>query len=80
MVRGASAIGALADGSWYELPIRRDAVVDPTGAGDAFNAGYIAARLRGRPVEEALKAGVECGTAVTTAVSDTAAFPRRPAP
>jgi len=75
VVRGASTIGALVDGTWHQVRIRRAAAVDPIGAGDAFNAGYIAVRLRGGSVEEALNAGVSCGTAVTTAVSDTAAFP-----
>jgi 2-dehydro-3-deoxygluconokinase len=76
VVRGAATIGALAGGVWYELAIRRDAAVDPIGAGDAFNAGYIAVRLRGGTADSALRAGASCGTAVTTAVSDTAAFPR----
>ena len=40
-------------------------VVDPIGAGDAFNAGYIAVRLRGELHREALQAGVRCGAAVT---------------
>jgi sugar/nucleoside kinase (ribokinase family) len=48
----------------------------PVGAGDAFNAGYIAVRLRGGSIDEALKAGVHCGAAVTAASSDTAGFPR----
>jgi 2-dehydro-3-deoxygluconokinase len=76
VIRGAATIGALVDGAWRTLEIRRGAVVDPIGAGDAFNAGYIATRLRGGSVDEALRAGVSCGTAVTTAVSDTAGFPR----
>ncbi len=77
VVRSASTIGALVDGTWHELDIRRDAAVDPIGAGDAFNAGYIAVRLRGGAVDQALRAGATCGAAVTTAVSDTAAFPRQ---
>jgi len=50
--------------------------VDPIGAGDAFNAGYIAVRLRGGSIDDALRAGARCGAAVTTAMSDTEAFPR----
>jgi 2-dehydro-3-deoxygluconokinase len=76
VVRSAATIGALAGGVWCEMEIRRDAAVDPIGAGDAFNAGYIAVRLRGGTVESALRAGASCGAAVTTAVSDTSAFPR----
>jgi 2-dehydro-3-deoxygluconokinase len=76
VVRGATAVGALADGVWREIAIRRSDAVDPVGAGDAFNAGYIAVRLRGGSIDEALKAGVHCGAAVTAASSDTAGFPR----
>jgi 2-dehydro-3-deoxygluconokinase len=78
VVRAPAIVGALdADGAWSELDVRRDLAVDPIGAGDAFNAGYIAVRLRGGAIDEALRAGARCGAAVTTAVSDTAAFPRR---
>jgi len=76
VVRGATAVGALAAGVWRELAIRRGDAVDPVGAGDAFNAGYIAVRLRGGSIDQALKAGVYCGAAVTAASSDTAGFPR----
>jgi 2-dehydro-3-deoxygluconokinase len=76
VVRSAASVGALADGVWHTLDISRGDAVDPIGAGDAFNAGYIAVRLKGGSVDDALRAGVRCGTAVTTAVSDTSAFPR----
>ena len=76
VVRDAATVAALAGGEWRTLDITRDAVVDPIGAGDAFNAGYIAVRLRGGAIDEALRAGTRCGAAVTRAVSDTAAFPR----
>jgi 2-dehydro-3-deoxygluconokinase len=76
VVRGGDTVGVLADGLWSEIDIRRGAAVDPIGAGDAFNAGYIAIRLRGGSVRDALGAGIRCGAAVTTAVSDTSAFPR----
>jgi 2-dehydro-3-deoxygluconokinase len=76
VLRGATTVGALAGGTWHEIDIRRGDAVDPIGAGDAFNAGYIAVRLRGGSIADALSGGVRCGTAVTTALSDTAGFPR----
>jgi 2-dehydro-3-deoxygluconokinase len=77
VVRGTSEIGVrAADGGWRVLDIQRGNAVDPIGAGDAFNAGYIAVRLRNGTVEEALRAGARCGAAVTSAISDTSAFPR----
>jgi len=76
VIRGASSVGVLAGDGWEQLDIRRDAVVDPIGAGDAFNAGYIAVRLRGGGVVDALRAAIRCGTAVTSTPSDTAGFPR----
>lgn len=59
--RGALAARAAADGSgqverWHERPPPVE-VVDPTGAGDAFNASFIHAFVRGRPVDECLRAG-----------------------
>jgi hypothetical protein len=74
VVRGAMVIGALAAGEWREIAIRRGDAVDPVGAGDAFNAGYIAVRLRGGSIDEALKAGVHCGAAVAAASATPRAF------
>jgi 2-dehydro-3-deoxygluconokinase len=76
VVRGAATVGAMRDGQWWTRPIARRDAVDPIGAGDAFNAGYVAVRLRGGSIDAALAAGVRCGDAVTTAPSDTSAFPR----
>jgi sugar/nucleoside kinase (ribokinase family) len=77
VVRGASAIGSrAADGTWREFDIQRGDAIDPIGAGDAFNAGYLAVRLRNGTVEDAVGAGIRCGAAVVSAVSDTSAFPR----
>jgi 2-dehydro-3-deoxygluconokinase len=77
VVRGQDRLAALsADGQWLEIEDeRRAGAVDPVGAGDAFNAGYIAARLRGWPVSEALRVGALCGRAVAQALGDTAGFP-----
>jgi 2-dehydro-3-deoxygluconokinase len=73
--RGAKG-AAVSDGSgWIEHrpPPLEDA--DPVGAGDAFNAGYLAARLSGRPSAEALEQAARCGAAVATTIGDHAGFP-----
>jgi sugar/nucleoside kinase (ribokinase family) len=44
------------------LPASRVEVVDTTGAGDAFAAGYLIAQLRGDEVEDCLKAGIAAGS------------------
>jgi 2-dehydro-3-deoxygluconokinase len=71
--RGAAALDER--GGWYELAGDPRANVDPVGAGDAFNAGYLAARLAGLGVPEALGEGARCGAAVATVVGDTEGFP-----
>jgi sugar/nucleoside kinase (ribokinase family) len=41
--------------------------VDPVGAGDCFDAGFLAGRLAGRPLADCLRLGVACGTLSTRA-------------
>lgn len=58
--RGAKG-GILYDarsGAFHTWTARADAVVDPTGAGDAFTAGYVLAFLEGLPVDECLHRAV----------------------
>lgn len=55
---GGDNLFSLHEGQLTEFPIARaDCVVDTTGAGDAFNAGYLAARFSGRPPGDAVRAG-----------------------
>lgn len=45
--------------------------IDTTGAGDSFNAGYLAAMLRGGSVADRLAFGNACGALTVTAVGGT---------
>ena len=63
-------------------PIARPAlaipvVVDPIGAGDAFCAGFIAARLEGKPIERALEEANACGAASVASLGDQTGLPDR---
>lgn len=62
------AEGALAEGRGIKLfsPGIQVSPLDTTGAGDCFNAGYIYADLRGKPLEERLRCGNICGGLSTT--------------
>ena len=51
------------------------AVVDTTGAGDAFDAGLVAGLLGGRALGEALRLAVACGALSTRAAGGTEAQP-----
>jgi len=52
-------------------------VVDPVGAGDAFCAGFIASRLEGDTVAEALEVANACGAVVASALGDQGGLPDR---
>jgi ribokinase len=51
--------------------------VDSTGAGDAFDAGFLTAWLDGRPVAEAAALGAACGALSTRALGGTPGQPTR---
>jgi sugar/nucleoside kinase (ribokinase family) len=58
---GAAAIEAKS-GKRVSAPALAATVVDTSGAGDAFLAGFLAAYLRGEGLEAALRRGVELGS------------------
>jgi 2-dehydro-3-deoxygluconokinase len=92
MLRAAQALGprivvlkraergalALADGQRYEAPaVPVERVVDPVGAGDGFDAGFLAGLLRGASIPECLRLGAQVGAASVAALGDYAGYPRQ---
>lgn len=65
---GADGALAVRGDEALRLPADRVQVVDSTGAGDGFNAGFLYGFLDGRPLNEALALAVACGTLSTRAV------------
>jgi len=64
--RGASGARANNRGERLDAAAPPVAVVDTIGAGDAFNAGYLAGVLWGRGVADCLALAVACGALSTT--------------
>lgn len=65
VTRGADGSAAMEGGQRFEAsaaPVKR--VVDTTGAGDLFAAGFVVARCRGRPVEHCLRAGSQAAAEI----------------
>lgn len=84
LVRGGTTValkaGAAGGVAWWPGgSCRRSgptvSVVDTTGAGDSFDAGFLAGRLRGLPVPECLAMAVAAGSLSTRAAGGTAAQP-----
>ncbi len=72
---GAEGAVGLERGRLVRVRPPRIEVVDTTGAGDAFNAGFLWAFLREEPLARCLLAGNVCGALSTRAPGGTAAFP-----
>jgi len=70
---GAEGAVALAGSSVIRCPAVAVEEVDAVGAGDSFDAGFIAGHLAGRPLEETLRLATACGALSMRAAGGTAA-------
>lgn len=68
---------ALLNGKILRVKSVRVRTVDATGAGDAFNGGFLHGYLAGWPLEECLRAGNVCGALATTRPGGSSAIPTR---
>lgn len=75
--RGAAGATAYAAGA--EAPLHTPALpvtpVDTTGAGDAFDAGFLNSFIQGAPLAACMQAGAVCGSLSTTVVGGVGALP-----
>ncbi len=63
--------GTRVDAPAHQIPL----VVDPIGAGDAFDAGFLAGRMKGYPLEKSLALGALMGAAACSFVGDWEGLP-----
>jgi sugar/nucleoside kinase (ribokinase family) len=63
------------EGEVLEAPPYRTVVVETTGAGDSFNAGFLYAYLRGIPLDQCLRFGNAAGAVSVTRIGGTTACP-----
>jgi sugar/nucleoside kinase (ribokinase family) len=71
---GANGAIAIRDGRRFSTPAVPVAVVDPVGAGDSFDAGFLHQFLQGSDLAACLSYGNLCGAFSTTASGGTEAF------
>ncbi|HEU5097590.1 MAG TPA: PfkB family carbohydrate kinase [Roseiflexaceae bacterium] len=71
--------GALALAEAHIVTVPAESVtemIDPVGAGDGFDAGFLAGWLQGANLEEMLRLGARFGAAAVAALGDYSGYPR----
>lgn len=71
---GARGALVCTQGKQFRVPPVKARVVDTTGAGDSFDAGFLARFLKGGSIEESARAGAAAGARAVTAAGGTGAF------
>lgn len=72
--RGEAGVYVHSPEGAFDVPAVRVRAVDSTGAGDSFNAGFLSRFVRGAPLGECARAGVEAGARAVTRIGGTTAF------
>lgn len=75
--RGAKGALIASAGTLLRFPAVKTKVVDTTGAGDSFNAGFLSRFLRGASLEDCARAGVQAAARSVRHIGGTAAFEAR---
>jgi 2-dehydro-3-deoxygluconokinase len=75
--RGRAGAFSICGGVVREQPGRRVVPVDPIGAGDAFNAGYLSGLLSGADEQDRLAQGCAAGAYAVTIAGDWEGLPSR---
>jgi sugar/nucleoside kinase (ribokinase family) len=70
--RGQLGCASLDKGQPVDVPAFAVDPIDSTGAGDSFDAGFLHAWLRGRPLHECMRWGSACGSLSTRGTGGTA--------
>jgi 2-dehydro-3-deoxygluconokinase len=78
--RGERGAMALQNGEIATIDAVPVTVVDTVGAGDGFDAGFIAGMLRGEPLQRCLELGVQVGAAAVTSAGDWEGYPHAQSP
>jgi len=74
---GERGVLVYSEGELFRVPAVKARVVDTTGAGDSFNAGFLARFLKGGSIRECAHAGVIAAARCVRHVGGTAAFETR---
>lgn len=75
---GAEGVLIFHEGTSFRVSARKVRVVDTTGAGDSFDAGFLSQFLRGASLRASTNAGLAAAARCIAKVGGTAAFERKP--
>lgn len=75
VTRGNQGVYCSSGNQIWQLPVFPVEVVDTTGAGDSFNAGFLTEYLRSQDIPASLRSGLACGALAVTRMGGSEAAP-----